>query len=179
MSATTAREGAPSTGARITRAIARITAPLTRPLAGRRFFPLWAVLHHRGRRSGRAYAVPVAIWASPDTFTIPLPWGEATQWLRNVLAADGATLRWRGSDHRVSAPRVVPFKEAGDAFRPAHRALMRASGVRSFLHLHRDVADRPASLRSGGRQAAELFRIGDEVDRDDAPVGDGEGTADR
>ena len=45
-------------------------------VAGRRLFPLWAVIHHRGRRTGRPYAVPVAIRASPDAFTIPLPWGD-------------------------------------------------------------------------------------------------------
>lgn len=129
-----------SAGSRLTRSLARLTAPMTRPLAGRRFFPLWAVVHHRGRRSGRAYAVPVAVHVTDDAFTIPLPWGSETQWLRNVLAAGGATIRWRGTDHATGTPQIVPFEDAPDAFRAPHRALMRASGVRTFVRLRRSGA---------------------------------------
>jgi deazaflavin-dependent oxidoreductase (nitroreductase family) len=125
----------------MTRAVARSTAPLSRPLAGRRFFPLWAVVHHRGRRSGRAYAVPVAIRASPESFTIPLPWGNETQWVRNVVAADRCTIRWRGRDHSASEPRVVGLAEGADAFHPIQLAVLRAGGVRSLLRLDRDVTE--------------------------------------
>ena len=127
----------PSTFARLMRRLGRSTAPVTRPLAGRRLFPLWAVLHHRGRRSGRAYATPVAIRASRDAFTIALPWGTETQWLHNVLAAGGCTIRWRGADHRATEPRVIGVTEAADAFSPIQRAILRAVGVRSFLRLCR------------------------------------------
>ena len=127
----------PSTFARLMRRLGRSTAPISRPLAGRRLFPLWALLHHRGRRSGRAYATPVAIRASNDAFTIALPWGTETQWLRNVLAAGGCTIRWRGTDHRATDPRVIGATEAADAFNPIQRAILRAVGVRSFLRLRR------------------------------------------
>jgi deazaflavin-dependent oxidoreductase (nitroreductase family) len=140
MSAST-RERSPSVVASTTRSIARITAPLSRPLAGRRFFPLWAVIHHRGRRSGRTHAVPVAIRASAGTFTVPLPWGEETQWLRNVFAADGCTVRWRGSDHLVSAPKIIDLAAAADAFNPIQQAILRAGGVRSVVRLRRDLRE--------------------------------------
>ena len=134
-------ERPPTLLSRATRSVARATAPLSRPLAGRRFLSPWAVVHHRGRRSGTPYAVPVAIRASADTFTIPLPWGEETQWLRNVLAADGCDVRWRGTDHRASKPRVVNLADASDAFHPVQMAIMRAAGVRSALLLSRDVGE--------------------------------------
>ncbi|HEX7172010.1 MAG TPA: nitroreductase/quinone reductase family protein [Candidatus Limnocylindria bacterium] len=132
-----ARPPRPSLVARVTRAIARATAPLSRPLAGRRPFPLWAVVRHRGRHSGRSYAVPVAIRASSDSFTIPLPWGQETQWLRNVVAASGCEIRWRGAEHAATAPRVIGFEEAAGAFHPLQRAVMRAAGIRAFLRLER------------------------------------------
>jgi deazaflavin-dependent oxidoreductase (nitroreductase family) len=113
---------------------------MARPLAGRRYFPLWAIVQHRGRRSGRSYSVPVAIRASPDTFTIPLPWGSETQWLRNVLAAGTCTIRWAGADHRASDPRVVDVAEALDAFHPSQRLILRAGGIRSVMRLRRDVS---------------------------------------
>jgi deazaflavin-dependent oxidoreductase (nitroreductase family) len=86
---------------------ARATAPAVRVLAGRRWFPAWAVVHHRGRVSGRNLTVPVAVVATPDGFVINLPWGASTNWVRNVLAAGGCVLRWKGSDHRVHHPRII------------------------------------------------------------------------
>ena len=134
---TLARPSRPSLVARATRALARTTAPLSRPLAGRRAFPLWAVVHHRGGLSGRSYDVPVAIRASADSFTIPLPWGQETRWLRNVIAAGGCAIRWRGADHAASTPRVIGFADAAGAFHPLQRAVMRAAGIRTFLRLER------------------------------------------
>lgn len=86
---------------------ARATAPVVRGLAGRRWFPVWAVVHHRGRVSGRELAVPVALTVTPTGFVINLPWGARTNWVRNVIAAGGCTLRWKGTDHRVVDPRIV------------------------------------------------------------------------
>lgn len=127
----------PSLLNRATRTLARITNPLARPMAGRRLLPLWAVLHNRGRRSGREYAIPVAVRATDDAFYIALPWGDATQWVRNVQAAGGCTLRWRGTDHRADAPQVVGRSQAAPAFSWWQRALLRAGGVRQFMRLHR------------------------------------------
>lgn len=61
---------------------AQLTAPFARRFAGRRFFPLWAVVHHRGRRSGRELTVPVAVRVTPLEFLIVLPWGTGTNWAR-------------------------------------------------------------------------------------------------
>jgi deazaflavin-dependent oxidoreductase (nitroreductase family) len=119
------------------KAIARATSPLTVRLSGHRLFPLWAVLHHTGRRSGRAYAIPVAIRASAETFTISLPWGERTDWVQNVIAAGGCRIRWRGADHAAVDPTVIGLAEAGAAFNPVQRVALRAAGVRSFLRLRR------------------------------------------
>lgn len=124
----------------VLRAVARMTAPISRPLAGRRFFPLWAVVHTRGRRSGRTYAVPIAIRVSDDAFVIPLPWGESTQWVRNVLAEGGCTIRWRGSDHEVSGPRVIAWQAGASAFHPIQRRILGAAGLRLVLHLDRRAA---------------------------------------
>jgi deazaflavin-dependent oxidoreductase (nitroreductase family) len=136
-----ARSDRPPPVARATLAAARMSAPLSRPLAGRRLFPLWAVVRHRGRRTGRAYAVPVAIRVSPESFTIPLPWGDETQWLRNVLAAGGCTIRWRGADHLATSPQVMGTEDAAGAFHPLQRAVLRAAGIRAFVRLDRTEPD--------------------------------------
>jgi deazaflavin-dependent oxidoreductase (nitroreductase family) len=124
-----------SRGSSISRAVARATAPLSRPLAGRRFFPLWAVLRHRGRRTGRLYAVPVAVRATTDEVVIALPWGDSTQWLRNVLAAGSCSMRWRGEDRGLIEPAVVDYADAAAAFTPVQRWILRIAGVERFLRL--------------------------------------------
>ncbi|EWT00916.1 hypothetical protein N865_05720 [Intrasporangium oryzae NRRL B-24470] len=76
-------------------------------LAGHRWFPLWAVVHHRGRRSGTEYTTPVAVIATDSTFVIGLPWGRGTDWVRNVRAAGGCTVLWKGAAHECTEPTFV------------------------------------------------------------------------
>ncbi len=118
-------------------ALVKATTPLARRLAGRRWFPLWAVVRHRGRRSGREYAIPVAVLVTPDTFVIGLPWGPGTNWVRNVLAAGECGIRWAGREYWVDRPQLVEPDVAMRAARGAERAILRRMGLRSFLQLHR------------------------------------------
>jgi deazaflavin-dependent oxidoreductase (nitroreductase family) len=86
--------------------------PVASHLAGNRWFPLWAILRHTGRTSGRAYATPVVGLRTPDGFLIPLPFGDATQWARNLFAAAGGGIRFAGREYEVREPRVVDHDEA-------------------------------------------------------------------
>lgn len=123
---------------------ARATAPLTRSLAGRRFFPLWAVVHHRGRTSGREMSLPVAVRATPEAFVIALPWGPGTNWVRNVQAAGGCTLRWRGRDVAVTRPELLDPQAARPHYPAAMWAFVqRVFAPSAFLLLHR--ADAPTA----------------------------------
>ena len=119
----------------------RLTAPAVTRLAGRRFFPLWAVVQHRGRKTGRALTVPVAVRATASTFLIVLPWGPGTNWARNVLAAGGCVVRWKGRDHPVVRPEILdaararPYFTASTWFVAQH-----AFHAQAFLLLHRPDA---------------------------------------
>ncbi|TPG17129.1 nitroreductase family deazaflavin-dependent oxidoreductase [Pedococcus bigeumensis] len=66
-------------------------------------------MHHVGRKSGTDYAIPVAIVPTrgSDTFLVGLPWGEGTNWAKNVLAAGGAVVTWKGRDWRTTNARIV------------------------------------------------------------------------
>ena len=110
--------------------------PIMRPLAGRRLFPLWAVLHHRGRSSGRDYATPIVARRTRDGFVIPMPFGEATQWSRNVEAAGAAAIRWRGADYAVERPREIDLETARPAFGPVLGRLLRLAGIERFIEVH-------------------------------------------
>ena len=106
--------------------------------AGSRFFPLWAAVDHRGRKSGRTYTTPVAIAAStPDSLYIGLPWGSGTDWVRNLQAAAGGTVRWKGRVYAVTEPTIVGGEEARAAARTVQRWMLSRWKMEHFLRLHR------------------------------------------
>jgi deazaflavin-dependent oxidoreductase (nitroreductase family) len=108
-------------------------------LAGKRWFPLWAVMHHRGRKSGTEYAVPVAIvpTRSQHVFLIGLPWGERTNWAQNVLAAGGATVTWKGRDYAATSPRIVGSDVAAMQAKGPLRRVVGSGRFPCFLELQR------------------------------------------
>lgn len=120
--------------------LARTVEPVASHLAGSRWFPLWAILRHTGRTSGRTYATPVVGLRTPDGFLIPLPFGDATQWARNLFAAGGGAIRFAGREYRIAEPRVVGHDEAG-AHMPGPLSFLTARlGLRQYV-LVREVAD--------------------------------------
>ena len=60
---------------------------------------------------------------------IPIPFGDATQWMRNVLVAGGASVRWQEPERRVGNPRVVGWPDAPADFNPFLRALVPMIGI--------------------------------------------------
>jgi hypothetical protein len=58
---------------------ARLLNSLVLRFAGTRFFPLYGVIEHRGRRSGRIFHTPVVVRPLADGFVVPMPWGERTR----------------------------------------------------------------------------------------------------
>jgi deazaflavin-dependent oxidoreductase (nitroreductase family) len=125
----------PSRKSRLLRALARAGAGASVPLAGRRFFPLWGIVRHSGRRSGRTYDTPVVVQRTTDGFLIPLPFGGSTQWARNVLAGGGCTVRWRAHDYRASAPEVIDWERARSSYGPLLRLVIPVTGIATFLRV--------------------------------------------
>jgi deazaflavin-dependent oxidoreductase (nitroreductase family) len=109
------------------------TQRLARPLAGTRWFPMWGVLDHVGRTSGRAYSTPVVALEHGDGYLIPLPFGEGTHWVRNLLAAGGGTLRHRGADHRIADPVIVDLESIADDLPAFARFASRRLGLRHYV----------------------------------------------
>ncbi len=96
-----------------------------------------SVISHVGRRSGRVYQTPVVAVAHDDSFLIALPYGERTDWLKNVLAKGSATLLTGGKTYQVDRPEVIPMAEATIYFRPREQRLHRQFHVGSALRLRR------------------------------------------
>src|SRR5437868_8812202 len=94
----------------------RMLNPLVLLLAGTRLMPLYGVLEHRGRRSGKVFRTPVVVRPTTDGFIVPMPWGEGTDWYRNVRAAGGCSIRWKGRTYQLSQPEVLNTASAQAAF---------------------------------------------------------------
>ncbi len=87
--------------------------------------PPWAVICHRGRRSGRAYRTPVLAFRRGRTIAVVVLYGEQSDWVRNVLAGDAQVVRG-GRTYELVDPRLV---SASDAALPMPaRPLTRLSG---------------------------------------------------
>jgi deazaflavin-dependent oxidoreductase (nitroreductase family) len=133
---------------RLIRSVARVVNPLVLRLAGRRHMPVLGILHHRGRRTGREYATPLGIRPAADGgFVMPLTFGEAAGWYRNVRAAGSGVVTWRGSGHAVTGPVIVDGATALPAFPRYERLALRLIGVRQFVWLRSAPAGRYASSR--------------------------------
>jgi deazaflavin-dependent oxidoreductase (nitroreductase family) len=133
--ATVLRDTGPA--GRALRGLISRTGPALRPLAGRRWFPLWGVIHHVGRTSGRAYSTPIVVLPMADGFVVPLPFGGQTQWVRNILAAGGGSLRWAGQDHGLTDPQVIDQAGAMPAYRQPLRSAVKLLGMDQFLRVRR------------------------------------------
>jgi hypothetical protein len=129
----------------VMRPMTRVFNPLLRRFAGRKHFTMAAEVHHRGRVSGRSYVTPASARIAGGVCWVPLTFGTGSDWCRNVRAADGCKVRWKGVDYVLAHPVVVfraaALAAAGGAFKRRERLMLRVIGIRQFLRL--DIADVP------------------------------------
>jgi deazaflavin-dependent oxidoreductase (nitroreductase family) len=93
-----------------------------------RFLPTFAVIKHRGRKSGRPYETVVNAYRKGDVLAILLGQGN-TDWVKNVLAAGEADLEVHGRDVHITNPRVVPAGTDGEGLPRIARVGARRMGV--------------------------------------------------
>jgi len=108
MSTTTTNRGHRKAARRFNR---RVLNPLMLLLAGRRHVDV-AVLHHTGRRSGKAYRTPVVAEPIDGGFVVPLPYGADVDWLLNVRAAERATIELHSRTYVIGQPQVIDAAQA-------------------------------------------------------------------
>lgn len=119
------------------RNLARLINPLVVRFAGTRLMPLYGVIEHVGRRSGKHFHTPVVVRATPDGFTVPMPYGEATDWYRNICAASGCVIRWKGRDYQVSDPQLVDKPAQNAPEFGSMRAMLSRVGIDHAVRLRR------------------------------------------
>lgn len=111
------------------------------------WMPGFAVVVHRGRRSGRLYQTPVNVFPAKDGYVLALTYGPDTDWVKNVLAAGGCELRTRGRVIRMVSPHLF-HDEARRDIRPLERQVLRVIGVADFLSLKAAPASASTTVQS-------------------------------
>ena len=117
------------------RTATRAFNPIGRALAGHRWFKLYGLLVHRGRASGKEYRTPLVIRPVEGGFVIPLPFGDRTQWAKNLFTAGAGTVIWNGRTYQVDAPEIIDKATASTAFSGSQRAGIDRFGLGSFLRV--------------------------------------------
>ena len=100
----------------------RFVNPITRPVAKR--LPAFAVLTHRGRKSGRTYRTPINVFRRGDDYFFFLTYGSDVNWVKNVLATGSCSIETRGRIVELVEPELItdPELRPGAASRPLRRA---------------------------------------------------------
>lgn len=106
----------------VARANRHVLNPLMSRVAGR--LPLFGLLTHVGRRSGRSYTIPVNVFPDGEgSYRVALTYGRDAEWVRNVLAAGRCTLLTRGRVLELVEPRLVHDPERSWAPVPVRQIL--------------------------------------------------------
>ena len=124
----------------VLRPMTKLLNPLVGTLAGRRFVPLIARIHHVGRRSGKPYTTPTGAHIAGDTIVIPLTFGNRSDWARNVRAASQCDVALGGKNYHATQPQFVAAEDAKPVVRQSFNVINRAGfkllGIRQYLFLH-------------------------------------------
>lgn len=110
------------------------------PLFGR--LPGFALVLHRGRKSGREYRNPVKVFRHDGAYVITLPYGPQADWVRNTFAAGGCDLLVHGRRVHV----VDPVLLADDGTVKIRRSLRLAL---SLLRVQQMISLTPVSGAEG------------------------------
>ncbi|WP_430332475.1 nitroreductase family deazaflavin-dependent oxidoreductase [Rhodococcus sp. ACT016] len=94
--------------------------------------PGFGLVHHRGRRSGRAYTTPVNVFRMGNGYRFAPTYGANSDWVRNVLAAGEFDLTVRGRNVHLVDPKLETDRSARWAPGPVAFVLRRL-GADTYL----------------------------------------------
>ena len=118
---------------RFRQVVNRYINPITRPLAKR--LPNFAILTHRGRKSGRTYRTPINVFRRGDEYFFFLTYGSDVQWVKNILATGSCSIETRGRVVELVEPELITDPELRPA--PPHVRFVerRIAGVTQYLRM--------------------------------------------
>ena len=113
--------------------VGRYLNRLTRPFARR--LPYFAILSHRGRKSGALYSTPVNVFRRGEDYFFFLTYGSDVQWVKNVLASGSCSIETRGRVVELVDPELVTDPELRPAPALVRFVERRVAGVTQYLRM--------------------------------------------
>jgi deazaflavin-dependent oxidoreductase (nitroreductase family) len=98
------------------------------------WLPGFAVVIHRGRKTGRTFRTPVNVFLREGRYVFALTYGPEADWVRNVLAAGGCQLHYRRRVVHLTAP-VLQHDEHRSDLPLFVRTVLRLTKVHEYLLL--------------------------------------------
>jgi deazaflavin-dependent oxidoreductase (nitroreductase family) len=111
----------------------KVTNHATTPFASQ--LPGFAVVTHRGRRSGQTYRTPVNVFRRGDAYVFALTYGPDVDWVKNVEAAQACDIESRGRTIHLVGPQRFTDPTGRDVPGPV-RAILRLIDVDDFMVMH-------------------------------------------
>lgn len=68
--------------------------------------PGFAIISHRGRKSGEIHRTPMNVFRDGDDYLFALTYGSNVQWVKNILAAGEADLRVGDKTIHLTSPEL-------------------------------------------------------------------------
>lgn len=102
-------------------------------------FGPFAMVLHRGRKSGKSYETPIIVAPHADGFLIALTYGSKVDWYLNVLKAGHCRLRWHRREYEIDRIEPVDAALARPYLPGFERRILRLLGVDDFAKMKRAV----------------------------------------
>ena len=68
--------------------------------------PGFAIINHRGRKSGEIHRTPMNVFRDGDDYLFALTYGSGVQWVKNIMAAGEADLRIGDKTIHLTGPEL-------------------------------------------------------------------------
>jgi deazaflavin-dependent oxidoreductase (nitroreductase family) len=113
--------------------VKRYVNPITRPVV--KNLPTFAILTHRGRKTGRSYRTPINVFRRGTEYFFFLTYGSDVQWVKNVLATGSCSIETRGRVVELVEPKLITDPELRPA--PPHVRFVerRIAGATQYLRM--------------------------------------------
>ena len=95
----------------------------------------FAIIRHVGRRSGRPYETTLIVVPIEGAFMIALTYGADVDWYKNVQAAAGCQILWRGQTYAIDEIEPMPPVAARPLFPQPERTILRLMGTGHFVRM--------------------------------------------
>lgn len=98
----------------------------------------FAIVQHKGRRSGKSYETPIIVRRVPEGVVFALTYGPGVDWYRNILASGKCTLILHGSKLKLDSPQTISAQEGINSFPFPFNVILKAVKKEHFFKMSLD-----------------------------------------